>query len=58
MMQYGEPNLNEDKLWSEMDLADLKNCLARNTPVSEIADFLCRSEREVREKIDEMERLG
>ena len=57
-MQYGEPNLNEDKLWSEMDLADLKNCLALNTPVPEIADFLRRSEREVREKIAELERLG
>jgi hypothetical protein len=25
MMQYGEPNLNEGKQWSEMDLFDLKN---------------------------------
>ena len=57
-MLYGEPNLNEGNAWSDMDLADLKNCLARNIPVSEIADFLCRSEREVREKISELERLG
>ena len=57
-MQYCEPNTNEGKLWSRMDLADLKNSVERGTPVAEIADFLCRSEREVREKIDEMERLG
>jgi hypothetical protein len=54
-MHYGEPNLNEGKDWSEMDLFDLKNSLARNTPVAEIADFLCRSEPEVREKIAELE---
>jgi hypothetical protein len=54
-MQYGEPNLNEGKAWSEMDLFDLENSLARNTPVAEIADFLCRSEQEVREKIAELE---
>jgi hypothetical protein len=35
-MHYGEPNLNE------MDLFDLKNSIARNTPAAEIADFLCR----------------
>lgn len=56
-MQYREPNLNEDKPWSRMDLADLKYSLARKTPVSEIAGFLCRSEREVREKIAELQRL-
>jgi hypothetical protein len=40
-----------------LDLADLKYSLARKTPVSEIAGFLCRSEREVREKIAELQRL-
>jgi hypothetical protein len=49
VMHYGEPNLNESKDWSEMDLFDLKNSIARNTPAAEIADFLCRSEKEVRE---------
>ncbi len=34
-MHYGEPNLNEGKDWSEMDLFDLKNSLARNTPVTD-----------------------
>jgi hypothetical protein len=51
---YGEPNLNEGKPWSEMDLADLKNSLAYGRSVKDIADFLCRSEDEVREKIAEL----
>jgi hypothetical protein len=29
MMQYGSPNLNEGKPWSEMDLFNLKNSLER-----------------------------
>jgi hypothetical protein len=53
-MQYGEPNLNEGKDWSEMDLTDLKNALAFGRSLEDIADFLCRSEQEVREKIAEL----
>jgi hypothetical protein len=33
-----------------MDLLDLKNSIARNTLIAEIADFLCRSEKGVRER--------
>jgi hypothetical protein len=55
-MQYGRPNLNERKPWSETDLADLKNSLAHGRPVEDIADFLCRSEDEVREKIAELQK--
>jgi hypothetical protein len=54
-MQYGVPNLNEGKPWSEMDLVDLKNALAFGRSGKDIADFLCRSEDEVREKIAELE---
>jgi len=54
-MRYGEPNPNEGKPWSEMDLFDLKNCLECIQPAVEIAAFLCRSEQEVREKIAELE---
>jgi hypothetical protein len=53
-MEYGQPNINECEPWSRMDLCDLTNGLARGTPVAEIADFLCRSEKEVREKIAEL----
>jgi hypothetical protein len=55
-MQYGKPNLNEGKSWSEMDLTDLKNARAFGRSVADIADFLCRSEDEVREKIAELEK--
>jgi hypothetical protein len=53
-MQYGEPNLNEGKAWSEMDLVDLRNSLKHGRSVAEIAEFLCRSEQEVQEKIAEL----
>jgi hypothetical protein len=53
-MQYGEPDLNEGKSWSRMDLADLRNSLAHSRSVAEIAEFLCRSEHEVHEKIAEL----
>jgi hypothetical protein len=54
-MQYGEPNLNEGKPWSEMDLVDLRHSLAHGRSVAEIAEFLCRSEQEVQAKIAELE---
>ena len=49
-------SVNDGKPWSEMDLFDLKNSLAQGTLVEEIADFLCRSEQEVCQKIAELER--
>jgi hypothetical protein len=52
------PDLNACKEWSEMDLFDLANSVRLNQPVEEIAMFLCRSRREVREKIAELERSG
>jgi hypothetical protein len=55
-MQYGEPNLNEGKPWSEMDLVDLRNSLALGSSVGYIAEFLCRSEEEVREKIADLQK--
>jgi hypothetical protein len=54
-MKYGKPNLNEGKPWSEMDLVDLRNSLALGRSVAYIADFLCRSEDEVRDKIAELD---
>ena len=54
-MSLAEMNLNTGKSWSEMDLADLKNCIARREPIEEIADFLCRDIEEVRIKIREIE---
>ena len=54
-MMANEPNLNEGKPWSEMDLVDLRNSLALGRSVEYIADFLCRSVEEVRKKIAELE---
>jgi hypothetical protein len=44
------PDLNEGKPWSEMDLVDLRHSFAHGRSVAEIAEFLCRSEREVARK--------
>ena len=52
------PDLNTGKPWSEMDLFDLGNCVRLRQPVEKIATFLCRSRREVREKIAELEQTG
>jgi hypothetical protein len=54
VMQDGETNLNKGKSWSEMDLFDLKNGVERDTPVAEIADFLCRNEEQVRARIADL----
>ena len=47
-------NWNEDKPWSEMDLFDLQNNIARGDLVEETAKSLMRRENEVREKIAEL----
>ena len=47
-------NLNSGKPWSEMDLFDLRNSLAHGERVREVADFLCRDEAEVRDKMIEL----
>jgi hypothetical protein len=47
-------NWNEDRPWSEMDLFDLQNNIARGDLVEETAEFLMRREDEVREKIREL----
>jgi hypothetical protein len=53
-----EPNLNTGQPWSEMVLLDLANCVRLNQPIEEIADFMCRSRREIREKIAELQESG
>ena len=52
------PDLNTGKPWSEMDLFDLANSVRLGDPIEEIAGFLCRSRREVREKIAELKQSG
>jgi hypothetical protein len=51
-------DVNTGKEWSEMDLFDLANSVRLKNSIEEIATFLCRSRREVRDKIAELERSG
>ena len=53
-----EPNLNTGTAWLEMDILDLANCVRLKQPTEEIADFLCRTRREIREKIAELQKSG
>jgi hypothetical protein len=52
------PDMNTGKKWTQMDLLGLANCIRLNDPVEEIASFMCRSRREIRDKIAELERSG
>jgi hypothetical protein len=47
-------NWNVGKAWSQMNVCVLKNHLAQGSWVAETAEFLMRSEREVREKMEEL----
>lgn len=42
------PNINEGKPWSAMDLKDLHDYAATGASVEWLADYLCRTEDEVR----------
>jgi len=50
------PDVNTGKEWSEMDLFDLADSVRLKNPIEEVATFLCRSRREIRDKIAELER--
>jgi hypothetical protein len=47
-------NWNVGKPWSAMELFDLRNHIAQGCPIEETSDFVMRSEREVREKMEEL----
>ena len=48
------PNLNTGTTWSETEIRDLKWCIEHREPVEYIADFLCRQQAEIREKMAEL----
>ena len=50
----GAPNINSGMPWTELDLQDLRYCLAAGDPPEAIADFLCRNVDEVRAKTVEL----
>jgi hypothetical protein len=52
------PDLNTGKAWSEMDLFDLANNVRLGVSIEETAEFLCRSRREVRDKIAALRQTG
>ena len=43
-------DLNNGKPWSRMDVADLKQCAISESTLADAASFLCRSQKETREK--------
>ena len=45
---------NSGEPWSEMDISDLTNEVARGRTVAETASFLCRDVYEVRAKMKEL----
>jgi hypothetical protein len=48
------PNINSGKHWSEMDINDVRQCLAEEASADDIANFLCRDVDEVKRKIAEL----
>ena len=49
-----EPNLNTGAPWHAGEDEDIRGMLDHNEPIEEIADFLCRTPSEVRERIAEI----
>src|SRR5947209_17048522 len=49
-----EPNLNTGTPWTPWDDEDIRWSLDHNHSIEEIADFLCRTPSEVRERIGEI----
>jgi hypothetical protein len=48
------PNLNTGKAWSDVDVFDIRWQVKRKVPVDEIAEFMCRTEKEIRDKAREL----
>jgi hypothetical protein len=49
-----EPNLNTDAPWTSWEDQDIRWGLDHNSSIEEIADFLCRTPSEVRQRIREI----
>jgi hypothetical protein len=52
----GIPHLNSGKEWSADDIADLDELLHDRAPISHIAEYPRRDEKEIPDKIAERER--
>jgi hypothetical protein len=56
---FKEPNINTGKPWSEMDDQDLlayfsKGAMVKHKAVAQAAEFLCRNQVEVRQRLREL----
>ena len=49
-----EPNLNSGTPWSAWDDQDIRWGLDHDSPIEEIANFLCRTPSEIRQRIEEI----
>ena len=61
MVTTDAPNLNTSKPWSSLDDADIRWGLTHGRSVEDTADFLCRTQAEIRERIAEIaeaDRIG
>jgi hypothetical protein len=47
-------NVNVGQPWSQADVTDLRRRLARENSIGFVADYLCRNEDEVRQKMREL----
>jgi hypothetical protein len=52
--RFEEPNLNTDAPWSAWEDQDIRWGLDNNASVEEIANFLCRTPAEIRQRIEEI----
>src|SRR6185437_13823049 len=48
-------NIYSGQPWTEIDIYEIGNCLARGTPVPEIAELICRDVGEVRRKVKQLQ---
>src|SRR5215813_3918041 len=49
-----QPNLNTGTPWSAWDDQDIRWGLDHDSPIEEIANFLCRTSSEIRQRINEI----
>ena len=54
IVELDPPNLNTGEPWGEIDTRDLVCCLEHKEAVLFIADFLCRTRKEIRDRAHEL----
>jgi hypothetical protein len=54
VLKFGPLPINAGKPWSAMDDSDLLDFDAQRMSIAETAEFLCRTEDDVRERLEEL----